>query len=190
MKLFAAPFTAALLMYAQGLGIVPVDQEPQHKVVFKNDFVRVLDATLPPGYVTLNHRHDIDSVSVMVANGRGGETGRAGFSKGGYSHTVTNSGQGITRFIVVEIVKTDHPNANAADLPKHTLETENDRVRIYRVKIPVGEALSSHTHTAGWMEVTVAGPEGAGASVWHAAGENHPLNAGGSALELVEIQPK
>ena len=37
---------------------VAVEQEPQHKVVFKNDYVRIIDAQLPPGYVTLNHRHE------------------------------------------------------------------------------------------------------------------------------------
>jgi exodeoxyribonuclease-3 len=52
-----------------------VDQEPQHKVVLKNDFVRIIDATLPPGYVTLNHTHAVDNVSVTVANGREGEAG-------------------------------------------------------------------------------------------------------------------
>jgi len=30
---------------------IPVEQEPKHRVVLKNDFVRVIDATLPPGYV-------------------------------------------------------------------------------------------------------------------------------------------
>src|SRR5437773_8207115 len=82
---------------------VPVEQEPKHKVVFKYDFVRILDATLPAGYVTLNHAHAADNISVTISNGREGEAalrgiGRASFSKGGYAHTVTNSGPGVMRY--------------------------------------------------------------------------------------------
>src|SRR6516162_2653695 len=105
MKLFAIALAVLVISQIQAPDAVPVDQEPQHKVVFKNDFVRVLDATLPPGYVTLNHRHDVDNVSVTIANGRDGPDssrgiGRAGFARGGYAHSVTNSGPKVMRFIV------------------------------------------------------------------------------------------
>ena len=73
MKLFASVVAASLLLSAQKPNEVPVAEEPQHKIVFKNDFVRVLDATLPSGYVTLNHRHDVDNVSITMSNGRDGE---------------------------------------------------------------------------------------------------------------------
>jgi hypothetical protein len=176
---------------------VPVDQEPQHKLVFKNEFVRIIDATLPPGYVTLNHTHAADSVAVTISNGREGEAalrglGRAGFSRGGYSHVVTNGGHGVMRYIVVEPVRTDRPNATPASLPGHTLETENDRVRIYRVKLAAGESMEPHTHLAGRVEVTVTGPGGPGSRSWISGGENHPLKvpAGGTALDLVELEPK
>ena len=187
--------TILVVIYAQAGNSVPVDQEPQHKVVFKNDFVRVLDATLPPGYVTLNHRHDVDNVSVTMSNGRDGEAalrniGRASFAKGGYSHSVTNMGPGVMRFIVVELIKADRPNVSATILPKHTLETENDRVRIYRVKLNPGESLESHQHAAGFVEVTVTGSREPGASAWHATGESATLRAGEQPLELVELELK
>jgi hypothetical protein len=176
---------------------VPVDEEPKHKVVLKNDFVRILDATLPAGYVTLNHAHAADNVSVTISNGREGEAalrgiGRAGFSKGGYSHTVSNPGPGVMRYIVVEPFKPDRPNAAATVLPHHTLETENDKVRIYRMKLETGEAMESHAHTSGYVAVTVAGPGGTGASSWISSGENHPLKTpvAGPAVEVVEIEPK
>jgi quercetin dioxygenase-like cupin family protein len=197
---------AGSLLCAQAQLVVPVDQEPQHKVVLKNDYVRILDATLPPGYVTLNHTHAVDNVSVTVANGRDGEAGlrglgRVGFSKGGYSHAVTNSGTAIMRYIVIEPFKSDRPNAEVAALPHHMLETENERVRIYRVKLAAGESLESHTHATGRVEVMVAGPTGptgpvgatgAGAWAWISGGENRPFKApaGGPALEFVEVEPK
>jgi quercetin dioxygenase-like cupin family protein len=249
---------AGSLLLAQAPQAVPVDQEPQHKVVLKNNFVRILDATLPPGYVTLNHTHAVDNVSVTVANGREGEEGlrglgRAGFSKGGYSHSVTNSGAAIMRYIVIEPFKTDRPGAGAtvmkvsplieeyrrltlnykrlqASLPPgstlpdlemtrlqleglkkrippaefeaamkeddeksyHTLEIENERVRIYRVKLAAGESLESHTHATGRVQVAVAGPGGAGGWAWIGGGENRPVRVppAGPAVEFVEVEPK
>jgi predicted metal-dependent enzyme (double-stranded beta helix superfamily) len=195
MRIFTIAALTFLIPGAQTTTTVPVDQEPQHKVVFKNEFVRVLDATLPPGYVTLNHAHDIDNVSVTIATGREGDAalrgpGRASFAKGGYSHSVTNSGAAVMRFIVVEIGKTDRPGSAPVQLPNHTLESENDRVRIYRVKLARGESLPAHTHPAGWVEVTVAGGAGSGASVWHAAGTTSTLAAADTPLEIVEVEPK
>jgi predicted metal-dependent enzyme (double-stranded beta helix superfamily) len=186
----------ALAGRAQSPAAVAVDQEPHHQVVFKNDFIRVIDATFPPGYVTLNHSHDIDNVAVTIATGQepdtAGRVGRAGFSKGGYSHRVTNSGPAIMRFIDVEIFKSDRPPSAAAQLANHTLELENDRVRVYRVKLGPEQSLPSHTHAAGWIEVTVTGGRGPGFHVWRGAGESSPLkvSAGDRPLEIVEIEPK
>jgi quercetin dioxygenase-like cupin family protein len=195
MKLAGLLLAGTLALGAQAPASVPVDEEPKHKVVFKNDFIRVLDATLPAGYVTLNHAHAVDNISVTISNGREGDAagrgiGRAGFSKGGYAHTVTNSGPGVMRYIVVEPLKADRPKAAAAVFPNHTLETENERVRIYRVKLAAGESIEAHAHAAGRLEVTVTGPSGPGASLWIAGGENHPLKAAAAALEIVEIEPK
>ena len=175
---------------------IPVEQEPQHRVVLKNDFVRVLDAKLPPGYVTLHHAHDVDSVSVTIATGRTTDApdarrvGRATFSKGGYSHTVTNSNPEFMRFIVVEAMKSDRPGAAALQLPNHTLETENDRLRIYRLKLAPGDSLPSHTHSSGWVEVLVGGPN-TGDAQWHAGGSlSLAVSAGNQPLEIVEVEPK
>ena len=191
-KILLVLIAAALTAWAQERVAVPVDQEPHHKVVLKNDFVRVIDATFPAGYVTLNHRHDIDNVAVTISTGRddaesANRVGRAGFSKGGYSHSVTNSGPGVMRFIDVEILKSDRPASPAMQLPNHTLELENDRVRIYRIKLAAGESLASHTHNAGWLEVTVSGGAGPGTYLWRDASVAGPLKA---PLEIVEIEPK
>lgn len=188
---------ATLTASAQEPSVVPVDQEPHHKVVFKNDFVRVVDATFPPGYVTLNHAHDVDNVAVTISTGREGTenpgtTGRAGFSKGGYAHRVTNSGPATMRFIDVEILKTDRPGSSAARLPFHTLETENDRVRVYRVKLGPEDSMPAHVHAAGWIEIIVKGGAGPGTFVWHGAGDAGTLKvaAGAGPLEIVELEPK
>lgn len=183
---------ATLIASAQEPQAIPVDQEPHHKVVYRNDFVRVIDATFPAGYMTLNHTHDVDNVAVTISTGRGGSPGRAGFSKGGYSHRVTNSGPDVMRFIDAEILKTDRPGSAATLHPGHSLETENDRVRIYRVKLGQGQPIEPHAHAAGWLEVTVVGGSGPGTFLWHSAGEAVPLavTPGTDSLEIVEIEPR
>src|SRR5262249_27344480 len=148
-------------------------------------------------YMTLNHRHDADNVAVTISTGRvdtdtTGRAGRAGFSKGNYSHRVTNSGPGIMRFIDVEILKTDRAGSPGTQMPNHTIELDNDRVRVYRVKLGPGESIPSHTHAAGWLEVTVTGGAGPGSNVWHGAGQTNSLivQPGSALLEIVEIEPK
>jgi hypothetical protein len=49
---------------------VPVDREPVHEELFGNDLVRVYEARIEPGTTTLDHRHDQDTVYVVVRGGR------------------------------------------------------------------------------------------------------------------------
>ncbi len=175
---------------------VPAQEEPHHHLVFSNAYVRVLDATFPAGYVTLNHSHLADNVIVTLALGRDDaqalmRIGRAVFNQGGYSHTVTNPGPGDARFIEVDLLGSDRPHAAAVpDAPGHVLELENDHVRIYRLRLAAGDQQTRHTHHAGWIAVTVSGGLGAGTVDWHPAGTSNPLSAGQAPLEVVEIEPK
>jgi hypothetical protein len=193
-----AAFTSLAVQQARTIdpNAIPVDKEPQHHLVFANDFVRVVDARLPPGYKSLNHTHALDNVTVTISPGSTdaqavARIGRAGFSRGGYSHTVTNSGSIELRFINVELLRADSPGSAAfPDQPQHKLETENERVRVYRIKLAPGESLPAHRHSSGWIAVTVAGGTGPGSFQWYAAGASNPLTAGPSGLEVVELEPR
>jgi hypothetical protein len=48
---------------------VPVEFEPVHGELFQNQFVRVYEARIEPGATTLDHRHDADTVYVVVRGG-------------------------------------------------------------------------------------------------------------------------
>jgi quercetin dioxygenase-like cupin family protein len=177
---------------------VPIDQEPNHQIVFANPHVRVIDARFPPGHVTLEHTHLADNSAITISTGRddaeaAARVGRVGFTRGGYSHRVTNNGTIEMRFVAVEYIKGDRPGAlAAADGPNHKLETENDRVRIYRVRLAPGESIASHSHQAGWLAVTVKGGDGPGRHQWHPGGSDIPLRvaSGQQAVEIVELEPK
>ena len=200
-------FGAALLLAVPSVAIaqqvpsfdpnaIPVDKEPQHKVVFANEAVRVIDARFPAGYVSLKHTHAADNVAITIAPGRddaeaAARIGRAGFSKGGYSHSVTNSGTSEQRFLDVEILTSGSIAPDPRQLLGHTLELENDRVRIYRVVVANGQSMVGHSHGHGWLAVVVKGGSAAGSYQWHQAGAVSALtNSGTAPLEIVELEPK
>ena len=178
------------------LGAIPVDKEPQHKVVFANEAVRVIDARFPPGNMSLKHAHAADTVSITITSGRDdaeglARVGRAEFNKGGYSHIVPNPGTGELRFFDVEILTSGSIAPDPRPLPLHTLELENDRVRIYRLVLASGQSMAGHSHGHGWLGVIVKGGNAAGSYQWHQAGSKDALtNTGAAPLEIVEVEPK
>jgi quercetin dioxygenase-like cupin family protein len=175
---------------------IPVDQEPQHKVVFANDAVRVIDARFPPGNMSLKHGHAADHVTIVIASGRDtaegrARAGRAEFSKGGYSHIVMNPEAGELRLFEVEPLTSGSIAPDPRPLPAHTLELENNRVRIYRIVLASGQSIAGHSHGHGWLGVVVKGSTGVGTYQWHAAGSREAFsNTGTTPLEIVEIEPK
>lgn len=164
-------FVLMLLLPQAGPKVVPVDQEPRHKIVFENQFVRVIDAALPPGDTTLFHTHSRDNVPVAITSGRmrvqnlGAEAsespveaGQVWFAKASYTHQIRNLSETALRFIDAEIVSSA---GNALDAPKleetsHIkLEMENDQVRIYRVELAAGESTGMHSHSLPRLSVAI-----------------------------------
>ena len=47
---------------------VPVEQEPHHRWIFENQYVRVLDVVLAPSESTLFHTHSHDSIAVRLTD--------------------------------------------------------------------------------------------------------------------------
>jgi len=200
---------------------VPVGEEPQHHVVFQNQYVRVMDVVFPPGYVSLFHTHSADNVAVTISGGRirtelqGQQptesepvAGHVSFARAWYTHRIINIGATTVRFIDTEIIAAP-PRANASstgdELQGHKLESENDRVRIYRLALAPGESTGSRTRAMGWLEVTVRGGRITRSSghkretvgvkpgdfLWHAPGTAPALkNAGQSTYEAIEIEWK
>lgn len=176
---------------------VPIEQEPRHRLVFANEFVRVLDVMLPPLYVSQNHTHTYDNVAVTILPGIDGPQGQArigfaGYARGGYSHVITNPNTAPMRFIAVELRGPDH-SVEAEDLPQdaHHTVLANGKVRISRITLSAGEKLEAHQHAAGYVSVLVRGGDGPGVWKWHPAGEPAAtVDPGKFPLEFVEIEPR
>jgi quercetin dioxygenase-like cupin family protein len=205
---------AASLASSAAQRAVPVDSEPRHRVVYADARAKVIDAVLPPGDATLFHTHARDNVPVAIEGGRirteiaGGataetdvKTGAVSFARGGYTHRIANVGPGTVHFVDVELLSPDARPAGdteAPNAPGLAIEFENERVRVYRVRLDPGAATGLHTHAtaAVWVSVT-GGRVSAGAVTrdlapgsygWATAGVPHAIrNEGTSPVELVEI---
>jgi hypothetical protein len=63
---------------------VEVADEPDHREVFSNELVRVYVAFIRPGRETLYHRHDKDTLYVVLEGGRNYSSALAGSKAGAY----------------------------------------------------------------------------------------------------------
>ena len=201
---------------------VPVEKEPRHLVKFENQYVRVLDVIFPPGYTTLFHTHSNDNVAVVINGGkRRGEkvgeqpndaiakTGNASFAKASYTHRIINTGDTTLRFIDVEILSSQGLSKNTLVRDKvagHQIVLENERVRIYRIKLEPGQSTELFTYELPGLTVIVLPAKiqietpsqkirtedfKSGDFRWHAGSLSRSLkNVGPTSFEAIEIELK
>jgi quercetin dioxygenase-like cupin family protein len=199
---------------------VPVDQEPHHKVVLKNDFVEVMHVTLPPGERTRYHTHGHDRAAVelsassitqqKVGEGEGaaaptqpGDLSLTTQVSGGYSHRVHNVGSGVFEVLDVEFLRRPEKASEATAAP---IAGENPSARAYHWSLVPGAKTPEHTHhrpylivSATPMQLKMSAPDGqsfthdvkAGDFHWVEAPVTHVLsNDGTTAGEIIELELK
>jgi len=176
---------------------INVEQEQQHHLVFANEFLRVIDLHMPPGWRSLKHSHVRDNVAVLIDPGRTdpeslARVGRVTFQKASYSHVAGNTAPGEAHFLDIEILTSGAKANDTRELAAHTLELENDKVRAYHVTLAPGQSMVGHSHGHGWLTVIVkGGSEPPGSFHWHEAlSTEAEKNSGTTPLEMVEIEPK
>ena len=197
---------------------VPVDQEPLHKVVLRNDYVEVMHVTLPPGQHTLLHTHSHDGVAVrlseamvridvhgkapgVAAPSRAGDVSAQAYATQHMTHVVNNVG--TTAFEVVDIELLKRPEGRATE-PIATPAAENASARAYRWALGPGASSPEHTHERPYlviaatpMQLLMKAPDGtsmehpvkAGDLHWVDTRVTHVLtNRGTEAGVLVEVE--
>jgi len=217
----AALFCFSLLFSAQeAMAPVPVEKEPLHHVVLKNESVVVIHLTLPAGERTLYHTHAHDRVAINLsstaitqqkwneAEGSASSSAPGNFSAmtlegSSYTHRVHNVGSADFDVIDVELLerpKTPSPIAAAA------VAAENPSARIYSWVLAPGATSAMHTHVRPYLIVAAAGfqlkmtaPDGQtstheikrGDFHWVDSKVTHSLgNAGSTEGQIVEIELK
>jgi quercetin dioxygenase-like cupin family protein len=199
---------------------IPVNQEPHHKVVLKNDFVEVLRVTLPAGERTLYHTHSHDRAAVELSNSSitqqkigeaegtpyataPGDLAIAATPAGGYSHRVHNAGSSLFEVLDVEFLQ--RPEA-PSDETAGPVAGENPSARAYSWKLAPGAKTPQHTHHRPYlivavtpMQLKMTAPDGqsqthevkAGDFHWVDVEVTHVLsNEGTTPGEIVELELK
>lgn len=148
---------------------VPVEQEPFHHVVLKNEDVIVMHVMIPPGESTAYHIHSCDRTGVEIsANSTTSQLlGEAEGNPQKYSpgdvfsdsckdkpliHRVHNVGSTTMDVIDVELLhRPATPSASVAG----PMAVENPSVRVYKWDIAPGKATPIHTHTRPYLIVAI-----------------------------------
>ncbi len=175
-------------------GAVPVEEEPHHRTVFKNEYVQAFRVTLEPGQQSLMHVHSHDdgavrlSTATVAADSPGQPLGPDESVQPGLvsarnneakplTHRVHNLGTTVFDVIDVQILgRPPGPVVPAISAPA----AENEKMRVYRYDLAPGAATAPHTHARPYLLVAatavdlgMTSPDGA--SMEHAvkAGDLH-----------------
>jgi hypothetical protein len=214
---------AAVLPAGSGSGQqppVPVEQEPHHQVLWKNEFAEVIHVLLPAGESTLFHTHSRDHVAVDLTHttialqrlnepegqpeptAPGNVSARANADQP-FSHRLRNLGPATFEAIDVEFFQRPrHPAQPGAP----AVVAENPSARVYQWSLTPGAATTVHAHRHPYVLLAVTPvrlktttPDGnasvedfkAGDYRWVDTTVPHTLsNAGGAEGQIFEIEMK
>ena len=198
---------------------VPVEEEPHHHLVLKNDSVTVLRVKLLPGESTLFHTHLHDRVAVDLSDATitrqklgepesAPEATKPGDvvaleSNGPYTHLVHNAGDTVFEVLDVELL---HRPATASGPAAGKVKAENPSARVYQWTLAPGATSAMHTHERPYLIISatplvlkMTDPDGkslthevkAGDVHWVDAKVTHSLaNEGTTVGQIVEIELK
>lgn len=139
--------------------VVEVRDEPRHKPVFENAYIRLLDVIIPPGDTSLYHRHYLPSVFVFLEKTdigmqdlgsvpagmitTTGQTWFNGYEKGANIHRAWTNDKVVNLHAVdIEILKSNPADKDPVlENPALELVSTSNPVRIYRIKIKQGETI-------------------------------------------------
>jgi quercetin dioxygenase-like cupin family protein len=172
LKIYFLVAPLALLSVVVGLGHqapVPIEEEPHHHVLFKNESVEVIRATLRPGESTLFHIHSHDNAgfdfvtSTTTEQLLGKPEGPATISHAGEvyadsctdcpkAHRVHNVGSGPMDVFNVELLQRPARPSVPAGAP---VAAENTSARVYNWVLAPGSVGSMHTHQRPYLIVAV-----------------------------------
>jgi quercetin dioxygenase-like cupin family protein len=155
---------------------VPLSKEPRHRMTFENKQLRIIDVNIPPGDTSLDHRHDLDIVTVSMNDGTNtrlqtgnqpatdrpprplGDATVAEYAGKSGSHKVQNVGKTPYQLFAVENLRTSGwSTAPPATGLATKLTTDGRAFRLYDVRLGRETAQTSHTHAVPTVAVLISG---------------------------------
>jgi len=178
-RLFFSWFAFAVLAAAQGAApIIEITAEPNHHVMFENEFVRVFKVQLAPhaAMIVHTHRHDYFFTSLgesHIENDVVGQPpalrtfrdGETFFVPGDFAHTAKNLSDQTFRVVAVELMRNDKAQMEHKydeDRGLHILNggTQDilfvkDGVRASELQLQPGGVLPKHHHNGPHVVIAV-----------------------------------
>jgi quercetin dioxygenase-like cupin family protein len=155
---------------------VPLSKEPRHRVTFENKQLRILDVNIPAGDTSLDHRHDLDIVTVSMTSGTNtriqtgkepatdrpprplGDATVAEYAGKSGSHKVENVGKTAYQLFAVENLRTSGwSTAPAASGLATKMTREARSFRLYDVNLSRDTSQTSHKHDVPTIAVLISG---------------------------------
>jgi len=156
---------------------IPVTEESHHRVAYANADLRILAVNLPPGSMSVDHRHDFDIATVSLSNGTStreqvsgkpwgaprpsrplGDVGSVEYTGKPGSHRVENTGTSPYQLFAVEnLRKGGWSAAPAVTGLATTLATESRAFRLYDVRLVRERSQTSHMHARPTIAVLISG---------------------------------
>jgi quercetin dioxygenase-like cupin family protein len=208
------------MLVAQLPTSVPVEEEPLHKVVFKNDAVTVMHLILPPDERTLFHTHTHDRVAISLSATsitqqkinesegppsptKPGEFSALTLDGASFTHRVHNVGK--ASYDVLDIEPAHRPVTPSPDIAA-TVAAETPSARVYNWVLAPGGTSPMHTHMRPYIIISVTAlnlkmtsPDGQTASHEVSSGDfryvdaniTHNLaNIGSTPGQIIEVELK
>lgn len=163
-----------LLLTASADSPLPIEEDPRHRLEFRNEFVRVFDVRIGPGDATLFHTHVHDGVGLKLSDARirdevlDGKAevitvarGTVNFSHrpGPLNHRVINIGTTPFLNTFVEILPISGSRSTTplpALAPGHELVLENERVRVARRVLAPEQSIAVDARAPGGLTVALS----------------------------------
>jgi hypothetical protein len=191
-KLFCAYSLLFFLIVCDSLSAqVPVREEPHHKVVLENDYVRLIDVHIPAHDTTLAHIHAAPSVIVFLSASTIGtqivgensviskvvpaQTGYAAYDEKSITHRVWNDGNSLFHVMDIELVKKNPADDSCAILSQKgmALQRVQKLVRTYKITLQKGNSLQLPKSACAYLLIDITGSTTASS-----AGKTHQLKSG------------
>ncbi len=172
--------SACLILISFGLGNtifaqVPVREEPHHRVVLENEYVRLIDVHIPSLDTTLTHIHAAPSVIVFlskttlgtqivgdkpnISDVNPGQTSYAAYDEKPIKHRVWNQGASLFHVMDIELVKKQPNDDTCSIIPKSRAKLlwMQKLVRTYSLDIRKGKQYSLPKSSCAYLLIDITG---------------------------------
>jgi hypothetical protein len=153
----------------------PVSEDPNHKVIFENGYIRLLEGRIPAHDTTKVHKHSANSVIVFLSKStfgidipgqpatvtfiNAGDTRYAAYGDQPVIHRVWNLGDSMFHFMVVEILRQNpvHDSCSIPFQPGLSLKSRQKSVGIYSMDVISGKQVRLPKSTCAYLLIGVSG---------------------------------